>query len=61
MAKEKKERDSRPVHFNTKVNHETHVWKTACGLKLSKQERAETVLTTEWEHVTCKKCKEKKP
>lgn len=60
MAKQKKERDARPVHYCTKVNHETDTWRTACGLKLDRQGRAETVLATEWEHVTCKKCKEKK-
>lgn len=61
MAKEKKTRDSRPVHMCTKTGFNSVTWKTACGLKLDKAERADVVLAAEWEHVTCKKCKAEEP
>lgn len=59
--KDKKPRDSRPVHYCTRVGFNSATWKTACGEKYDKAARADVVLTAEWEHVTCKKCKAEEP
>lgn len=54
-----KDADKKPrtlVHLCVARNHEKNTWKTACGLVLTKADRAETVLADEREHVTCKAC-----
>lgn len=59
--KEAKARDGRPVHYCTRVGFNSATWKTACGKKFDKAQRADVVLADEWEHVTCRACKEEKP
>ena len=59
MAKEQKPKT--PAHKCRRVNFEKEIWRTACGLKLSKAERKDVVLADDWEFVTCKACKKEKP
>lgn len=57
MAGERKPKAT--VHKLTRHNYEAVTWRTACGLKLDRKARAETVLADAWEHVTCKTCRER--